>query len=366
MGLENLFNLFKSKEDEPLLAVDIGSSSIKMLAFKMQAGKPRLIACAITQTPAGALQNNAVVQPEKVGEAIRSALNASEIRIKRAVFSIPGPAAFTKKITIGSSTLKELSENIGFEAMNYIPHAVESVHLDFQILRELSKSSIEVLLVAVKNEIVQSYLRAIESAGLEPVIADIDYFALENIFQLSHPEEKSSTVALVNIGARFSSVSILSEGESLIVGDVAVGSRLYTEALSEALGITQEQAEEVKSGVTLDGVDAALIREVMDRTTEQVTGELQRQISFLWSAALTERPVISIYLSGAGAQLSGIASELSAKTGTKCQLLKPMRGVELEENFDPDYINEVALSLGVCCGLALRRPGDKVHARMTN
>src|SRR5690606_11466268 len=115
-----------------------------------------------------------------------------------ATVAIPGPAVFTKKITIAYCEPKELENNIRFEAGNYIPHSVEAVHLDYQVLKVNGTSTMDVLLVAVKNEIVRSYISALEQAGLEPSIADVDYFALENMFVLNYPEEQEKTVALIN------------------------------------------------------------------------------------------------------------------------------------------------------------------------
>ena len=362
MLLKGITALLARKKEEPFLAIDIGSSSIKILSFDLSESRPKLVGAGMAPTPAGAVANNTVVRPDQVAATIRSIIAANEIVGTKATFSVPGPTAFTKRINVAKGTIKELTENIGFEASNYIPYGIEAVHLDFQVMKPVTKTSLEVLLVAVKNDIVRGFTDAIAQAGLEPAIADVDYFALENMFELNYPEEKNRTVALVNIGARFTSVCILSGGEILFSGDVGVGGRIYTDTLCESLGMQPAQAEEAKKGGVVEGFDEGLVQETRDRATEHVAGELHRQIGFFWNAAATDKPIETIYMCGGSAQTPGLLDELSTKTGLPCQLMKTFKGVTWSNNFDQEFIGEVGLSMGVGVGLALRRFGDKKHA----
>lgn len=361
MGFD-IERLLGRNRNEPIVSVDIGTSAIKVMCLDTTHSKPKLIGAGVGPTPANAISNNAVVKPEQVGAAIRSLLDANGITATKAAFVMPGTCTFTKKITIGYQSLKDLKQNISFEAGNYIPHSVDAVHLDFQVLKANGKSTMDVLLVAVKNEIVQSYFNAVESAGLEPIIADVDHFALENMFGLNYPEEKNRTVALINVGARYSSVNIMQAGESLFCGDVSVGGRLYTDALCENVGMQPAQAELAKSGAQVEGFDQHLLAETRDRTTEHLAAELHRQLGFFWNAAATDRAIESIYVCGGSAQVPGLLEELSARTGLTCNLVKTLRNLDWSENFDEEFIGEVGLSMGVSVGLAMRRTGDKQHA----
>ena len=360
--LYRLASFLKKPDNEPYVSIDVGTSAIKVMSVDMSGSKPRLVSAGLVPTPAHALSNNAVVKPDQIAAAIRSLLDANDIKTTRASFVVPGSCAFTRKITIGHASLKELSANIAFEAGNYVPHSIDAVHLDYQVLRANGKSTIEVLLVAVKNEIVRSYFNAVEQAGLEPVIADVDYFALENMFELNYPEEKQRTVALINIGARSSSVSIIQNGESLFAGDVGVGGRLYTDALCESLGMQASEAEHAKMGTPVPGYDESVVNETRDRTTEHVASELHRQLGYFWNAAATDRSIEAVYVCGGSAQVPGFLEELSARTGMSCTLVNAFRNVDWSENFDEEFVGEIGLSMGVSVGLAIRRLGDKVHA----
>lgn len=352
-------SLFAKKKQEPFVAVDIGTSAIKVMELDIENGHPVLVAAGSTPTPANCISNNIITDPNKIGEAIHRLLTELDISAVKATIVIPGPCAFTKKITIGYTDPKDLATTIRFEAANYIPHNINAVHLDYQVLRVNGMSTMDVMLVAVKNEIILSYLRAVEAAGLEPAIADVDYFAIANMFALNYPDEHDKTVALVNVGARYASVNILQKGQSLFVGDIGVGGRLYTDALHESLGMEPLLAERAKMGQTIEGFDRNVINETIERTTEHVASELQRQLGFFWNAAGTDKTIDAIYVCGGAAQVPGLIEELSAKTGTICRLLDVFRHVDWSTRFDADYIHEIGMAMGVSVGLAKRRFGDK-------
>lgn len=355
-------SILKKKDSGPFVSVDIGSSTIKVMCLDVSGEKPKLLSAGSVPTPANCVTNNSISRPEQVGAAIKSLLEANDIRTTKAVIALPGPCVFTKKITIARSSLKELDNNIRFEASNYIPHQVDAVHFDYQVLAANGPSTMDVLLVAVKNEIIRSYIAALEQAGLEPTIADVDYFALENMFQLNYPEEKGKVLAIVNVGARYCGVNIMQDGKTLFSGDVGVGGRLYTDALCENLGMQPAQAEQAKMGLSVEGFDPNIVAETIDRTTEHVAGELHRQLGFFWNAAATDRGIEAIYLCGGAAQVPGLIEELSARTGSPCTFLETFKSIDWSGNFDSDFIDEIKLSMAVSVGLALRRTGDKEHA----
>lgn len=350
------------KKKERLVAVDIGTSAIKLAEVNIaEDGARSLVSLGIGPTPANAITNNVVTSPKKLADAILSVIESSGASSTKAAITIPGPTAFTKKITANFNSLKEFQENIAFEAGNYIPHKISAVSIDYQVLGVNPRGGYEVLLVAVKNDIIQSYIDAIEQAGLSPALVDIDFYSLATTFESNYPEQRSKTVALINIGARYSCVNILSNGESLFTGDVAVGGRLYTDALCETLEIGAAQAEMAKLGNIPEGVDEELVNETIDRTTEHVTNELHRQLGFFWSATASENTIEAIYVSGGASKVENLIEDLEHKTKVRCFAIDPFLKINNRSKFDEKMLESMAPMMGVCIGLATRRLGDKQH-----
>ena len=358
--LRGFYKLIGKVDDRPLTAVDIGSAQIKIVSLDLRGDKPRLLAAASAETPPASFNNNVIVRPDAVAAVLKTLAQSIELQGDSVVFSIPGPSAFIKKIQIAKTSLKDFQENLQFEAGNYIPYGIDAVKLDYQVLPSGTKSQSDVLLVAVKNEVVDSFVSVIHQAGLIPVIADTDYFALENMFSFNYPELADKTVAIINIGSRYTGVNIIHHGVSLITGDVALGGKMYNETVAEALSIKPSEVEDLKQTWEKEGLDTAAITEARDKTTEQIVSEIQRQLGFFWNASAVENSIDSIFVCGGSAQVPGLIEELAVKTGVNCEILSSVKNLEWADDVDADYIKELSPVLGVGIGLGLRKLGDKV------
>ncbi len=360
--LSNLKKLISGKANiEPVLSVDIGSHSIKVMEFDPRKEEPTLLSAGIGYTPDDCFHNNVISNPELVGKAIRNIVDANGISAKKVVTSVAGVCCFSKSIKTGVQTLKELRNTIPFEVNNYIPHDVSDVSLDFQVLGKKSNTALDVLIVAVTNEVVNGYVESIKAADLEVVVLDVDSYALNNMFEVNYPEEGDRTVAILNIGAKFTSVNIEEKGNVLYRGEVSVGGNLYTKALSEALGINEAEAEDLKKGKLPDGVDPELVRETIERTSEKVAIELERQVGFFWDAIESKKTIDVIYITGGCSLIPGLSEELSIKTGVETKNLDNFRKIGGLDSFEDSYLKQIGPLLGVSVGLAGRQIADKVN-----
>jgi len=350
--------LFKKRES--LIGLDLGTGTIKLVELDVSAEKPALANVGVAATPADAIQGNAVVNSESLADAIVGLLEESGVADKRVAVALPGPSVFTKRVKMARMGLADLADNVQLEAANFIPHNVNAVKLDFHILGEAGKNQIEILVVAVKEEIADSFLEVISMAGLEVAVADVDYFALQNTFELAHPELVEKTVALINIGSRYSSINICRGGGSLFTGDVSLGGRLFTDALMEQLGVSLDEAEQLKRGNSSGSSKVEDAKEIMEKNIEYAASEFNRQLSFFWGASGSDDGIDRILVTGGGARVAGLLEEISEKTGIVCQPLDPMKGIEVPSGFDKAYIKDLGPSLAVAVGLGLREPGDKI------
>ena len=225
-------SLLNKQSNEQLLALDIGSTSVKLLEMDISGSKPKILAIGSASLPGGIFTNNTINDTDLVGKIIRDLVDESGATSTKVSFCLPGPAAFVKKVNTPAMSLKEFDQNIIYEASNYIPDDIEAVHFDYQVVGlDEETQEMDAIIIAIKNDIILSFVQSIESAGLQPVIADIDYFAMQNMFEHCYPEEQDKVIALIDIGARYARVNIVHQGVSLFNGDVAVGGRMYNEAL---------------------------------------------------------------------------------------------------------------------------------------
>lgn len=354
MGILNFFS-----KQESLLSLDIGATGIKLLEFDMTQSKPILLNLGIAPLTSDVFSGNSIAKVEYVAEQISGLLEANGISGKRVVTAVPAPSVITKRITMPRQPLNELSSSIQFEAANFIPHNIDAVRLDFHVLGETPQGQLDVLVVAVKNEVIESYLECLSLAGLEAAVVDVDYFAVQNMFETVSPEYLDKTVALINIGARYSTINVCRAGASLFTADVPVGGRSFTEALMEEMSISENEAENLKKDAALGMETAPEVLELLDQKLDFVVTELHRQLGFFWSASGGDEGIERIFISGGGSLVPGILEEIREKTGTEAERIDVFRGIERGSALDSQLVQELAPVMGVCVGLGIRAAGDR-------
>lgn len=348
------------KKAEPLLCVDIGSSGVKLLQFDVASGDKLLLQnIASASFDSDVFSNNAITNGQMIADKIMGLLEANEIPEQRVAVAMPGPSVFTKKIKMPKQPPSELASNVHFEAGGFIPHNIDNVKIDFHVIGESGRAQLDVLVVAVKNEIIDSFLDCLNLSGLQAAIVDVDYFALQNCFEMAYPEYISETVALIDVGARYSSINICQNGQSLFTGDIAVGGRLFTDALVDELGVSFEEAEKMKVLGEFGEHAKEAVSEIIERKVEYVAAEFNRQLSLFWNASGAEEGIDRIMLTGGGALVPGLLDEITEKTGIECEFLDALKGVAWEANVDSDFLKKLGPLLSVCVGMGGRQPGDK-------
>src|ERR1044071_10325107 len=156
----NLGFLNPLRGGDDYVALDIGSSEINLVEPAVDKSGYRVLNLGILPLPEYAIQNNMVVDAKPVVETIRKLVQENGVKSKQVISAVPGRAVIMKKVQMPRQEPAELEANIEFEAQNVIPENLENVNLDYQVLTNDGKR-MDILLVAVKKEIINSYMEAI-------------------------------------------------------------------------------------------------------------------------------------------------------------------------------------------------------------
>jgi type IV pilus assembly protein PilM len=347
-------------QKDGFVAFDIGSSSIKMVEAALEKNGWRLLKAGSLGLPAGAVQNNMIVDSAAVVDAVKKLIQENGVSATKVIAAVPGRSVIMKKLELPAQKEDELDANVEFEANKIIPENLENVNLDYQVVNYLEGGSkIEVLLVAVRKEIVESYTEVIRQAGLDPAVMDVDYFAMESMYESNYePQAPGEVIGLIHIGARYTSINVLSSGVSTFTGDLPVGGEEFTDSLRRTLQLPGEAAETLKITGMLDGQEYTDLEELLRPTSESLAEDIRRTLS-LYGAVASEEGIRNIFLSGGGARLRGLSDVLEEKLGVPVKLADPFRGFKVDKNVNVEYLQESASQFGVGVGLAIRRPGDK-------
>ena len=355
-----LLDIFAAKDG--YVALDIGSSSVKMIEAAVDRNGYRILSLGILPLPEYAIQNNMVVDSKPVVESIRKLISDNHVKSTQVISAVPGRAVIMKKVQMPKQEPAELEANIEFEAQNVIPENLENVNLDHQVLQEIDGGNkMDVLLVAVKKEIVNSYADTIEEAGLTPTVMDVDYFALENMYEANYADEAEHGVTgIIHIGAQYTSITLLQNGLSIFTGDLSVGGAYFTDSLARQLGVSVEAAETFKTTAVLDGNKGLDLESTLRPTSEELAEEIRRTVSLYGAFPAEDGDGLKvIYISGGGAKLAGLRTLLEDRMAVPVRLSEPFRRFTLNKNIDREFLTESAPYFAVGAGLSMRRAGDK-------
>ena len=139
------------------------------------------------------------------------------------------------------------------------------------------QDEMSIVLVAAKKDKINELTELVKAAGLIPMVMDVDAFAVENMYGVTYPSTQEDTTTLVNIGASVMNVNIVRGGVSLFTRDIPLGGNRYSEAVQREMGVSFEEAEQLKKS---DGDDDHTLATVMESVNAEVASEIARTIDY--------------------------------------------------------------------------------------
>lgn len=345
------------KKNKTLLGVDISSTSVKVLELSQNNGRYQVENYASEPLPANAVVEQSIGDEEAVGAAIKKAISKTRSSVKKASIAVAGSAVITKNIEMS----KDLSEDdmdyqIRIEADQYIPYPLEEVALDWEIQGDSEiAGNVDVLLAACRLENVELRKDSLEIGGLETGLVDIEAFCTERAFeliesQLEQDEDDIETVAILDIGATMTTLSVLNGGRTIYTREQLFGGKQLTEEIMRRYGLSEEEATRAK----LDGgLPDDYETEVLEPFRESVVQQVSRSLQFFYSSSQFN-DVDYVILAGGTASIIGLDQVTGEKLGIPTVVANPFVNMTLSQKVNASQLNNDAPSLMIACGLAMR------------
>jgi len=355
-----VFGLGKNKA---IVGLDIGSSAVKAVELKAVGKGYRVTAFGSEPVPPDSIVDGAIIDGAAVADAIRRVFENKAFKSKGVAASLSGNAVIVKKMTLPVMTEGELGESIYWEAEQYIPFDIQDVNLDYQILdpgtSADAKGTMEVLLVAAKKEKIADYTGVISQAGRQPVVVDVDAFALQNAYEVNYAPAPDVIVVLLNAGASAININIMNGTQSLFTRDISIGGNAYTDAVQKELNLSFDNAEQAKKGIPVEGTAFEDVLPVLHAMTENVLLEIQKTFDFFKATAASDR-IDRILLSGGAAAVDGFAHALEERFGAPVETFDPFKKIAFDaKKLGIQNADALLPTAAVAVGLALRRAGDR-------
>ena len=344
--------LFSKKKNAA--GLDIGSSSIKAVELNGKIGSLNLVNLGFEALPPETVVDGQIMELNAVSEAIQTIFRDHQIKANEVVAGVSGYSVIIKNIVVPKMSREELEESIDWHAEEHIPYDLSDVTLDYHVTKETAETT-HVLIAACKRERIDNLKQSIQLAGKQPVVIDVDTFALQNCYEVNYKPQENEVVALLNIGASTMNINIIKGTQSLFTRDITVGGSQFTDVLQKGLGLSYQQAEAVKRGMDTVEEEKA-IEPLMDNVMELIAMEIQKTFDFYRATAEDGGIVVQkMLISGGGSKLTQLPEELSRRLELPVEVLNPFRQIKIDSRkFDPDYVNEIMPEMAVAVGLALR------------
>ncbi|MBA3833183.1 MAG: type IV pilus assembly protein PilM [Chthoniobacterales bacterium] len=300
-------------------------------------------------------------RPTQITESVRGMMSDLGIKGGAVAYAVAGQSVFARFVKLPSVDEEKIDRIITFEAQQNVPFALEGVVWDYQFVGSDAEKQIEVVLVAIKSELLEAMNGAVEAAGLETTLVDVATMALYNAFRFNYSELTGCSL-LVDIGARTTNLLFVEPG-NVFSRSVPIGGSSITSAIAKEFQEPYAAAEKRKTRdgfVSLGGTyadasdpDVARVSKLIRHTMTRLHAELARSISFFRSQQQGGQPQ-RIFLCGGSATTPYMREFFHEKLQLPIEFFNPLRNVALAGNIALEDVAHSAHSLGELVGLALR------------
>ncbi|MCP1650564.1 pilus assembly protein PilM [Pseudomonas sp. GD04087] len=351
-----MLGLFNKKANT-LLGIDISSTSVKLLELSRSGGRYKVEAYAVEPLPPNAVVEKNIAELEGVGQALSRVVAKARTAVKTSAVAVAGSAVITKTIEMdGGLSDDELENQLTIEADQYIPYPLEEVAIDFEVQGTSARNAdrVDVLLAACRKENVEVREAALALAGLTAKVVDVEAYALERAFSLLGDQLGGNadelTVAVVDIGATMTTLSVLHHGRTIYTREQLFGGRQLTEEIQRRYGLSVEEAGLAKKqGGLPDDYDSEVLQPFKDAVVQQVSRSLQ-----FFFAAGQFNDVDYILLAGGTASIPDLDRLIQQKIGTPTLVANPFADMVLSGKVNAGALASDAPALMIACGLAMR------------
>src|SRR6266852_4031816 len=307
-----------------MVGVDIGSSSVKAVELQGKNNVFQLVSLGYEGLQPDSIVDGQIMELNSVSNAIGSIFNEHKIKTTKVAAGVNGHSVIVKNIVLPQMTEDELQESFAWHAEEHIPFDISDVNLDYHVTGS-TPDAIHVLLAACKSDKIANVKQAIQLAGKQPVVIDVDSFALQNCYELNYDPQPGQVVALLNIGASTTNINILNGARSVFTRDATFGGNQYTSLLQKELGLTFDDAEKVKRGMASpDDAEQRSIEPILDTVSDILTLEIQKTMDFYRATVEDgEAAVQKILVSGGGSKLKGLVEFLARRFEIPAEVFDP-------------------------------------------
>src|SRR5438309_3508239 len=347
-------------DSKSFLTVDFGAGSLKLAEFEInEAGGLRLKQYGLKSL--GLEGSKEETREAAMLKALQEVLAEKGIKSKDVNVCAPGFHVFSKFVKLPPVDTSKVTQIIQYEAQQNVPFPLSEVVWDYQILGSTPGGELEVLLVAIKADIVEGLFRVTEATKLHLLLADVSPAALCNAFRYNYGELEDCTM-LLDIGAKTSNLLFFEKGK-VFSRSINLGANSITEDFAKESKLKFDVAEKLKieeGFVSLGGAyeepenpNQAAISKIARQFMTRLHIQVNQTMQFYRGQQGGSAPQ-RLFLSGGASIMPYTAQFFAEKLNVPVEYFNPLRNVQIDPSINLEELARYAHSMGEIVGLGLR------------
>ena len=349
-----------------LITLNLGSQTIGLAEFRAAQGDLVLVDYRLRETPLDSetgQRRDAQVALNETAAVLRGMMREMQIHHAPVNYAVPSQSVFARFVKLPALQAAKIDKIVAFEAQQNVPFPIDDVVWDYQLVGGGLGEQIQVVIVAIKRDLLDEINTAFEETGLRTQIVGVASMALYNAFRYSYPDMADCTL-LLDIGARTTNILFI-EPTRFFLRSIPLGGSAITAAIAREFNESFAAAETRKKRdgfVALGGVytepadpDIVCVSKIARSSMTRLHAELMRSVTHYQAQQQGNRPV-RIYLCGGAAGMPNMREFFHEKFQVPIEFFNPLKNVSVSESHRSG-MQDVAGSahlLGELVGLALR------------
>ncbi len=337
-----------------VLGVDIGHGSVKLVLLdKAVDGVISLVNMGEYKVP---IVDEKSVDKSKyfseVSGSLKKILNDLKIKSKQAVVSLSENDVISRLVRLPPMKDNEIMDALKFEAETFVPYPLDEVSIDYEVIEKDDAGRLSVFVIAARNDLIQMYVKMFRSLGIELVALESPSVAYRRI--VKNGIKTVERVIVMDLGEKYTDIFNINKGYTYFARSIPIGGESLTRAISLGLGLDMNSAEEYKKAYGIKETELeGKIRVVTLPVFNSITDEVRKTMA-LFSEDSGGKPVELLILSGGGANLPGMAEELTKLLGIEVQVAQPFVNIDVAKSNVPFNLNTEGCRFSLAVGLSLR------------
>ncbi len=340
-----------------VFGIDIGAHSIKVCEISGSPNKFKVDKFGVFVLSEAAIIEDEFQKPSEIVEGLLEAIKRAGIKSKTGCLGLYGPNTMTKRLNVPEGSKEEIEDHIMWEAEQYITFGADESQISFHIIGDNEGGGKDALVAAARTDVVESFSAILADAKIVAKVIDLNVLAISNVFEEVYSdnlEEYSQGSIILDLGAQSTKIIIYKRGGPIFTKELPVGGSLVTEEIQRQMGVSYEEAEDLKTSGDSNGNLPQEILNIINTQIEQQVAEIKKNINFYITQGSAEK-VNHCFVTGGNSLLPGLVEKLSSATGIEVQRIDVFSGIKIDESKADKGLEHLSAISAVAIGLAMRK-----------